>query len=583
MTQVTVSGGVTVTVQDGPTIATSSEQISVSVTGARGPQGAAGANGDGGDVTDTSLTSRSLADENLWFLVGNIGMANAGALRAERMPFSALKADGSTLDIQADSYTRQIVNPAQNCRTGHYYWNLSGSNKLYDCSNIPFGEVFEFCTSPTSTSTLFLGTEAYLVGISDAGQTIEVPASTRIAIRRQSSGIFYLIDYTATSDGSFRYVTRVLSAGTTNSVNADFLSINRLDSSAGAGCIIKAPTPSNLYDGAWITYEKSSTDSNYIAVQWTGDGSDQAWLTSKNDRVTLRVRNVSGTLTYEVSSWSIAPRFDLYTTPGTVPWLKPPLASSIDGQLIPGGAGGGSGRCGDAGSARTGGNGGNGASLVRFTRKASDLDNSINVVVGAGGAGGASTSTKDTSNAGAAGEVTSFGSSSAIYYAYTIAPAGGLGGGTATNTQTTATFQGLNAATGAFASVTPWTGVNGGTAWGMGGASGGGISTANAYSAGGTGRTSINGLSNTGGAAGGTGAAGGAGTGAADPTSQTGGFHPAPSGGGGGSGEGGGNGGKGGGYGGAGGGGGASLTGTASGKGGDGAGGAALIITYFGG
>jgi hypothetical protein len=549
-------------------------QITVTVTGARGRQGEPGTSGD---PTDTTLPTRSLADKNLYFLVGNIGSANQGALRAERLPFSALKTDGSNLDIQADAETWQIVEPSKNCRSGHYYWNLSGGAKTYDASNVAFGEVYEFCTSATSTSTIFLGTEAYVYGLSDAGLTIQLPASSRIALRRQSSGIFQLIDYTPTTDGAFRYASIVLTVALNDTPAGNMFCINRLDSSAGAGTRIRTPSPD--IEGGWVTYEKSSTDTNYIQVEIYGSGTDVAWLTSQKDRVTLRVRNGA----WEVDSWAIAPRFDLYTATGSNTWTKPPLASHIEGQLIPGGAGGGSGRCGDAGAIRGGGNGGNGASLVRFTRKASDLDSTVTVTVGTGGAGGASTSTINTSNAGTAGGVTTFGSSGAIYYAYTIAPAGGLGGSTTTNTQTAVTFQGLNAATGAAASATGAAGVNSGAAWGMGGASGGGITAGNAYSIGGIGRTSINGLSNAAGTAGSAGVAGGAGGSAAAATAQVGGFHPAPSGGGGGSGEGGGNGGNGGGYGGAGGGGGASLTGTASGAGGNGANGAALIITYFGG
>jgi len=550
-------------------------QITVTVTGARGRQGEPGTSAD---PTDSTLTSRSLADENIWFIVGNLGMANAGELRAERMPFSALKTDGSNLDMQADANTWQIVEPSKNCRSGHYYWNLSGGAKTYDASNVAFGEIYEFCTSATSTSTIFLGTEAYVYGLSDAGQTIQLPASSRIALRRQSSGIFQLIDYTPTADGAFRYASIALTAGALNdTTSSNLFCINRLDSSSGTGARIRTTNPAT--DGEWMTFEKSSNDTNFIAVEIRGSGTDVAWLTYQGDRVTLRVRNGA----WEVDSWAIAPRFDLYTATGSNTWTKPPLASHIHGQLIPGGAGGGSGRCGNAGGIRTGGNGGNGASLVEFTRKASDLDSSVTVTVGTGGAGGASTSTDGTSNAGAAGGATLFGSSSAIYYAYTVAPTGGLGGSTTTNTQTTSSPIGYTAATGASASATGAAGSNGGTAWGMGGASGGGITVGNAYSAGGTGRTSINGLSNTGGPAGSAGVAGTAGGDAAAATAQVGGFHPAPSGGGGGSGEGGGRGGNGGGYGGAGGGGGASLTGTASGKGGDGANGAALIITYFGG
>jgi hypothetical protein len=591
VTEVTVSGGVTVTVQDGPTIATSSEQISVSVTGARGPQGDDGANGDGGDVTDTTLTSRSLADENLWFLVGNIGLANAGALRAERLPFSALKTDGSSLDIKADANTWQIVDPSKNNRTGHYYWNLSGANKIYDLSTCAYGEIYEFVTKADSTSTLFLGTEGLVVGLTeDEGATLEVPGGTRIALRRQTGSTFYLIDYTATNDGAFRYVDKTLAVGTTDSTNAEMMAINRLDSAAGAGCIIKAPSASGLFDGAWVTYQKSSTDTNTIIVERFGTTTDQAWLTAQGDRVTLRVRNTGTVMTpvlsWEIDSYQIAPLFNLYTASDT--WYVPPLASAIEGQLFPGGAGGGSGRCGAAGTVRTGGNGGNGASLVSFRRKIADLGGaaSVAVTVGTGGAGGASTSAINTSNAGSNGGATTFGTSGTSYYAYTIATTGGRAGNTTTNTQTTASAQGLPAGTGASASATGAAGSDSSIGFGFGGASGGGITTGDAYSAGGEGRTAINALmTGLAGQAGTGGTAGTNGASAAGPASPlTGGFHPAPSGCGGGSGgTGGGNGGNGGGYGGAGGGGGASVTGSPAGAGGNGANGAALIITYFGG
>jgi hypothetical protein len=498
------------------------------------------------------------------------------------MPFSALKTDGSSLDIKADSNTWQIIDPSKNCRTGHYYWNTSGAAKTYDLQGCAYGEVYEFNTSTTSTSTLFLGTEGLVVGLSTAGQTIELPTATRIALRRQTGSSFYLIDYTSTRDGAFRYVDKTLSAGTTNSTNAEMMAINRLDSVSGAGCIIKAPSASGLFEGAWVTYQKSSTDTNTIIVERFGTTVDQAWLTAQGDWVTLRVKNDA----WEIDSYQIAPLFNLYTASDT--WYVPPLASSIEGQLIPGGAGGGSGRCGAAGTVRTGGNGGNGASLVSFRRKISDLGGaaSVDVAVGTGGAGGASTSAINTSNAGSNGGATTFGTSGTSYYAYTIATTGGRAGSTTTNTQTTASAQGLPAGTGASANATGAAGSDSSIGWGFGGASGGGITTGDAYSAGGEGRTAINALmTGQGGAAGTGGTAGGAGGSAAGPASPlTGGFHPAPSGCGGGSGgTGGGNGGNGGGYGGAGGGGGATVTGSPSGAGGTGAGGAALIITYFGG
>jgi len=549
------------------------------------PIGAPGAQGPpGADVRDPDIPFRTTVDDNVAFLVGNSGLAPPGEFRLERMRYTALKTSGSNLDVQADDETWQIVNSAHVVRDGFYHWNLSGENRIYGCANIPFGEIFEFCTSATSTSTLFLGTDAYMVGISDAGQTIEIPAATRIAIRRQSSGIFYLVDYTPTTDGAYRYVSVVLDPETPYATPAgNVQAINRLDSIAGPDCAVVTPSPTNLPQGVTIRYEKISTDTDPIAARIFGNGTDVAWLSYQGDSVTFRTRFFStvalpvASMRWELDSYSLAPRIDFYTTDGT--WKLPPLASHIEGQLVPGGAGGGAGYCGSSG-VRGGGNGGNGASLVRFTRAASDLASSISVAVGAGGAGGAGVSATGPGGAGGNGGATSFGNSGSEYYAYTIAPTGGKAGATGTNTQATASAQGLPAGTGVTANASGGDGTGSSIGWGYGGASGGGITTADVYGKGGNGRDTNNGATAEA-AAGSASTPGGAGVAGGAAAAITGGFRPAPSGGGGAAGSPGGAGGDGGGYGGAGGGGGASPDGSLSGKGGDGAGGAALIITYF--
>jgi hypothetical protein len=645
-------------------------------------------------VRDTSLPSRSLADENLFFLVGNNGLANAGALRAERMPFSALKTDGSSLDIKADANTWQIVDPSKNNRTGHFYWNLSGANKIYDLNVCAYGEIYEFVTKADSTSTLFLGTEGLVVGITEtAGATLEVPGGTRIALRRQTGSTFYLVNYTTIiSDAAYRYVTKTLTTGTNPSATTDMLALNLLDSTAGA-CVIQAPSPTAVYDGAWITYVKTSSDSNAISVQRSGSGVTLATLTTQGDRVTLRVRLIGVTLSYEidtlslvqadsrlladtpitltagalndtpsanvfcvtrldsssgvlprirtpnpaglpngtwvtyeksstdtnyiqveiwgdstdvawltykadrvtlrivagqwvVSSWAIAPRFDLFTATGT--YTIPPLASHIEGELVPGGAGGGSGSSGPTSSVRGGGNGGNGGSLMRFRRRVADFGGATTVAIniGAGGAGGASVTANGTFTTGANGAngaATTFGLSSHSYYAFSVATTGGNGGTNGSNTQTTATAIGNSAGTGGTASATGALGASGGSGWGYGGGAGGGIANASTtWTIGGGGRDANNGV--TSGGAAGIAGLGGDGADALGPVGLTGGFRPFPSGSGGGSGPlGGGRGGNGGGYGGSGGGGGAAPDTKPSGAGGTGANGAALIITYYGG
>ena len=117
----------------------------------------------------------------------------------------------------------------------------------------------------------------------------------------------------------------------------------------------------------------------------------------------------------------IFPQYQLFDTPGTHTWVKPPGCKVVEVILIGGGGGGGSGRKGAAGGARTGGAGGGGGGLFRDRFLASQLGAVESVVVGAGGPGGVS-QTADSSNgsAGTAGGGSTF---------YNARAAGGGGGG----------------------------------------------------------------------------------------------------------------------------------------------------------
>lgn len=272
----------------------------------------------------------------------------------------------------------------------------------------------------------------------------------------------------------------------------------------------------------------------------------------------------------------------LYTANDTWTNPSPSTAKRVFVRLVGGGGGGGSGRKGAAGSVRCGGGGGSAGSVVEFWLLTTELGSTASVTVGSGGTGGASVSANSTSgNAGSAGGDTVFASTTAVR------GAGGSGGTAASGTGGSAIGQSVIGLT----SVTPQSGASASTSGGVGnptavtnywtptgGGAGGGITSANSASAGGS-AGPIGLWSTVGATDGGTGGAAGAagGSGSGGRGSGTGG------GGGGGSTSGNaGSGGNGGGYGSGGGGGGASTDDVGnSGAGGNGAPGYALIITYL--
>lgn len=274
-----------------------------------------------------------------------------------------------------------------------------------------------------------------------------------------------------------------------------------------------------------------------------------------------------------------------FTASGT--WTKPSGAKFVEVTLIGGGGGGGGGRRGASGSTTCGGGGGSGGGMVSYSLLASLAGATETITIGAGGTAGAAATADDTNggNAGAGGQ-TSFGA--------LVVASGGGGGSGGTNASgaggnqaycgSDAVFAILSGL-GSSASTGGGSGINAspspGAAIPRGGGSGGGITSANAQSAGGNGAGHSQiypGLAaGTGGSAGGTSGGNGGSRPAGTPLGGSGG-------GGGGSrlaGGVGGTGGNGGIYGGGGGGGGASRNGQNSGAGGTGGAGMAVIVTYF--
>jgi hypothetical protein len=180
-----------------------------------------------------------------------------------------------------------------------------------------------------------------------------------------------------------------------------------------------------------------------------------------------------------------------FTTAGSFTWTNPSPSVRKLGKfrLVGGGGGGGSGRRGAAGTVRCGGGGGAGGAVHEQFFWTDQIAASVTGTVGAGGAGGAAVTTDDTNgNAGVAGGDSLW----SIYKALGGAlgsggtASAGAGGSGATNATSVHLLQSVNHSGGS-ASTT------GGTVDGIGiipavptgGASGGGISSANVAARGG--------------------------------------------------------------------------------------------------
>lgn len=191
---------------------------------------------------------------------------------------------------------------------------------------------------------------------------------------------------------------------------------------------------------------------------------------------------------------SAAPPADVqvFTASGT--WTKPTAPSGCTAYttarsvVVGGGGGGGGGRRGAAGTVRCGGGGGGGAGWSDITLPLSMFGSTETVTVGAGGTAGAAAGADDTDGGtGGNGGASSVGSLVSARFG------GGGGGGTATTGAAGAggsTSSSFGGASGAAASTTGLVGVAVASTAGygaMGGGSGGGITTGNVSSDGGSG------------------------------------------------------------------------------------------------
>jgi hypothetical protein len=275
-----------------------------------------------------------------------------------------------------------------------------------------------------------------------------------------------------------------------------------------------------------------------------------------------------------------APTPDVQTFTANGTWNRPTGAyTHADVLVVNGAGGGGSGRRGAAGTARVAGGSGGTAGPVFARLRFSDLPSTVSITVGAGGAGGAARTTDDTNGAnGGSGGQSSFGT----ILLNTNQCGGGSGGGNGTGGG--GGFGSSGTMPGSGGAGAPTAGGNGFSAGSnlavANGATGGGLTTANATGNGGNGGASFNSSTQPTGGTGGTGTAGGAGV---TPTLIPGVFG-GTGGGGGGSGDAagtvaGGAGGAGG-RGSSGGGGGASTNGANSGAGGNGGDGMVMVVCY---
>jgi hypothetical protein len=191
----------------------------------------------------------------------------------------------------------------------------------------------------------------------------------------------------------------------------------------GSGVVVLT-LPTSPTTGDWLITSKSTSDTNRCSIQVSG--SDIAWLSRQHDDVLWQFNGSAW-----VARWvDIAPLAETITTSGT--WTKPPLAQNHTIYQVGGGGGGGSGRVSATSVNAFGGGAGGTATFNREFFVASELPATVTVTIAAGGTAGAAVSTGSTSgNSGGTGGNTTFGTSGQAWYRVAR---GGNGAGGGTNT-----------------------------------------------------------------------------------------------------------------------------------------------------
>jgi hypothetical protein len=187
-------------------------------------------------------------------------------------------------------------------------------------------------------------------------------------------------------------VTTAKSATATLTV-ADLGGILEIDTTGGAvdlTLLSQAAGPNDLVDGDTIR-ARLSAGTNRARLIFSG--SDVAWLSAVGDQVLVRWDGS----TWKAIAWNLRDLAVEFTASGTL--TKPPLVQSVRVEGTGGGGGGGSGRRGATGSVCCGGGPGGHAAFHAQDYLPSEIGATETVTIGAAGTGGAAVSGSDANGA----------------------------------------------------------------------------------------------------------------------------------------------------------------------------------------